>query len=86
SMVQLGHATTRVEVAVPGRTRWAVFDPGLALFYVNIMQPAEIVVVDPRRPDRIAQRFAVPHAGPHGLDIDSATHRLFCACDAGVLV
>jgi DNA-binding beta-propeller fold protein YncE len=71
---------------VPGRTRWTVFDPGPELFYVNIAQPAEIVVVDPRQPDRIARRFAVPHAGPHGLDLDGATGRLFCACDAGVLV
>lgn len=91
SMVQLGSGAStgdavRTEIPVRGRTRWAVFDPGPELFYVNIMQPAEIVVVDPRQPDRIARSFAVPHAGPHGLDIDSATHRLFCACDAGVLV
>ena len=29
--------------------------------------------------------FAVPAAGPHGLDFDRTTHRLFCACDAGTL-
>ncbi|MCF8534264.1 MAG: hypothetical protein K9G48_14750 [Reyranella sp.] len=86
SMVELAHEVRRTEIAVPGRTRWAVFDPGCELFYINIAQPAEIVVVDPRRPDRIARRFAVPHAGPHGLDFDGATGRLFCACDAGVLV
>lgn len=99
SLVQLGSGAStgasmgastgnavRTEILVRGRTRWAVFDPGPELFYVNIMQPAEIVVVDPRQPDRIARSFAVPHAGPHGLDIDRTTHRLFCACDAGVLV
>ena len=91
SIVQLGSGAStgdavRTEIPVRGRTRWAVFDPVPELFYVNIMQPAEIVVVDPRQPDRIARSFVVPHAGPHGLDIDSATHRLFCACDAGVLV
>ena len=59
---------------------------GPELFYVNIAQPAEIVVVDPRQPDTIARSFSVPHAGPHGLDLDGATGRLFCACDAGVLV
>jgi DNA-binding beta-propeller fold protein YncE len=53
---------------------------------VNIAQSAEIVVIDPRQPDRIARSIAVPHAGPHGLDLDGATGRLFCACDAGVLV
>ena len=29
--------------------------------------------------------FAVPAAGPHGLDLDETTRRLFCACDAGML-
>jgi hypothetical protein len=28
----------------------------------------------------------IGHAGPHGLDIDAARRRLYCACDAGVLV
>jgi DNA-binding beta-propeller fold protein YncE len=86
SMIDLAHHARRSEIAVRGRTRWTVFDPGPELFYVNIAQPAEIVVVDPRQPDRIARSFPVPHAGPHGLDLDGATGRLFCACDAGVLV
>jgi hypothetical protein len=30
--------------------------------------------------------FAIPAAGPHGIDLDLATHRLFCACDAQILV
>jgi DNA-binding beta-propeller fold protein YncE len=86
SMIDLAHDARRSEIAVRGSTRWTVFDPGPQLFYVNISQPAEIVVVDPRQPDRIARSFSVPHAGPHGLDLDGATERLFCACDAGVLV
>jgi DNA-binding beta-propeller fold protein YncE len=86
SMIDLARGTRRTEIAVRGRTRWTVFDPGPELFYVNIAQPAEIVVVDPRQPDRIARSFSVPHAGPHGLDLDCTTQRLFCACDAGVLV
>lgn len=86
SMIDLAHDARRTEIPVRGRTRWTVFDPSTELFYVNIAQPAEIVVVDPRRPDRIARSFSVPHAGPHGLDIDVTTQRLFCACDAGVLV
>jgi DNA-binding beta-propeller fold protein YncE len=86
SIVGLALDGVRAEIAVAGRTRWAIFDPGPELFYVNIADPAEIVVVDPRQPDRIAYTFAVPHAGPHGVDLDGAMHRLFCACDAGVLV
>ena len=85
-IIDLAHDARRSEIAVRGRTRWTVFDPGPELFYVNIAQPAEIVVVDPRQPDRIARSFSVPPAGPHGLDLDGATERLFCACDAGVLV
>src|SRR6266496_6788122 len=27
----------------------------------------------------------IPAKGPHGLDFDPATNRLFCACDAGKL-
>jgi hypothetical protein len=27
------------DVTVPGRTRWAVFDPETELFYVNIADP-----------------------------------------------
>jgi DNA-binding beta-propeller fold protein YncE len=86
SMIDLAHDARRTEIAVRGSTRWTVFDPGQELFYVNIAQSAEIVVIDPRQPDRIARTLAVPHAGPHGLDLDGATGRLFCACDAGVLV
>lgn len=86
SMIDFAHDARRTEIAVPGRTRWAIFDPGPELFYVNISQPAEIVVIDPRQRDRVARRIAVPRPGPHGLDVDGATGRLFCACDAGVLV
>ncbi len=86
SMVDLAKNGQRTEVAVRGRTRWAVYAPEEDLFFVNIMDPPEIVVVDPRQPDRIARTIAIAHAGPHGLDFDGATRRLFCACDAGVLV
>src|SRR5262249_54396356 len=32
------------------------------------------------------KKYEIPAAGPHGLDLDPATGRLLCACDAGVLV
>ena len=86
SMIDLAKSGQRTEIAVRGRTRWAVYAAEEDLFFVNIMEPSEIVVVDPRQPDRIARTIAVPHAGAHGLDYDPATGRLFCACDAGVLV
>ena len=86
SMVWLGGESVRREIAVPGRTRWTVFDPTTELFYVNIAKPSQIIVIDPRQPDRIARTYAITHAGAHGLDLDIETQRLFCACDAGVLV
>ena len=85
TMVDAGDRTARAEIAMPGRTRWTVFDPDAEVFYVNIVNPAVIAVIDARKPDRLAHMFAVPAAGPHGLDFDRATHRLFCACDAGML-
>jgi DNA-binding beta-propeller fold protein YncE len=86
SMVDLDAQAMRSSIEVPGRTRWTVFDEESGLFYVNIMSPAVIAVVDARKPDALAYMWAVPAAGPHGLDFDPATRRLFCACDAGVLV
>ena len=86
SMVDLDAGKMRASIEVPGRTRWTVFDPEAGVFYVNIMQPSQIVVVDARQPDRVARTMPLPAAGAHGLDFDPATRRLFCACDAGVLV
>jgi DNA-binding beta-propeller fold protein YncE len=86
TMIDVGARALCAEIAVPGRTRWTVFDPEAELFYVNIAAPSQIVVVDARRPDKIARTIAIPAAGAHGLDLDPATHRLFCACDAETLV
>jgi DNA-binding beta-propeller fold protein YncE len=74
------------DVAVPGRTRWTVYDTITDAFYVNIAHPAQIAVVDAGSPARVARAFAVPSAGPHGLDLDAGRGRLFCACDGGKLV
>jgi DNA-binding beta-propeller fold protein YncE len=74
------------DVAVAGRTRWAVYDPLADAFHVNIADPPQIVVLEPGDPVRIRRVVAIPHAGPHGLDIDVMRRRLFCACDAGVLL
>jgi DNA-binding beta-propeller fold protein YncE len=74
------------DVAVTGRTRWTVYDPLADAFHVNIADPPQIVVLEPGDPVRIRRVVAIPHAGPHGLDIDVMRRRLFCACDAGVLL
>lgn len=86
SLVDLTRKRMVADLQVPGRTRWTIFDPATRTFYVNIADPALIVAVSPDRPDRIAMAIEVPAAGPHGLDLDPATGRLFCACDTGRLV
>jgi DNA-binding beta-propeller fold protein YncE len=74
------------DVPVAGRTRWTVYDPIADVFHVNIMDPPQIVVIGSADPIGIRRVVDVPHAGPHGLDIDVTRRRLFCACDAGVLL
>ncbi len=86
SIVDVDKRTRIGEIPVPGRTRWTIFDVNTNTFYVNIADPAVIVTVDARAPDRVARTFAVPSIGPHGLDLDATTNQLFCACDGKLLV
>ena len=74
------------EVKAPGRTRWALYDPAIQMFFINIASPARIVAIDARDPTKLAKEYEVPAIGPHGLDLDAATGRLLCACDGGVLL
>jgi DNA-binding beta-propeller fold protein YncE len=85
SVVDLARRERIAEVKVPGRTRWTIYDPAREMFFVNIASPARIIAIDARDPARISKEYEVPAAGPHGLDLDPATGRLLCACDAGVL-
>jgi DNA-binding beta-propeller fold protein YncE len=84
SLVDVPERCRIADLPVAGRTRWAVFDPHADVFHVNIADPSQIVeAADPIGIRRIAR---IGHAGPHGLDLDIVGRRLFCACDAGVLV
>ena len=85
SVVDLGRRERIAEVKVPGRTRWAIYDAALEMFFVNIASPARIVAIDARDPTKISIEYEIPAAGPHGLDLDPAKGRLLCACDAGAL-
>jgi DNA-binding beta-propeller fold protein YncE len=86
SLVDVGARALVADLRAPGRTRWAVFDAEAGRFYVNIVDPPQIIAVDAADPTRIAASFPMPAAGPHGLELDPATRRLFCACDAKVLL
>jgi DNA-binding beta-propeller fold protein YncE len=73
------------DLPVAGRTRWAVYDPVTDAFFVNIADPPQIVVISSQ--DLAVRRVVdIPCAGPHGLDIDVTHRRLFCACDAAILL
>ena len=86
SLVDITAQAMVADIPVPGRTRWAVFDTESGWFYVNVSDPAQILVVDGADPTRIAKAFPIPAEGPHGLDLDPTTRRLFCACDGKALL
>jgi len=86
SIVDVRARKRLADLPVAGRTRWTVYDPVADAFHVNIADPPQIIVVESGDPFGIRRIVAIPHAGPHGLDLDVARRRLFCACDAGVLL
>jgi DNA-binding beta-propeller fold protein YncE len=86
AVVDIGEREVISELAMPGKTRWAVFDARTSCFYVNIAEPPRIVVIAADETERIKRSIEIPCAGPHGLDVDSDSGRLFCACDGGELV
>jgi len=86
SVVDVAARALRAAVPVPGSTRWAIYDRLADAFFVNITDPPRIVVLAGADPTRVARTYEVPAKGPHGLDLDPATGRLFCACDDRQLV
>jgi DNA-binding beta-propeller fold protein YncE len=83
SVVDLESLTVIAELPLPGRPRWAVYDPERDAVYANIREPSQIVVINCES-TAIERALEVPSAGPHGLWLDSG--RLFCAADGGALV
>jgi DNA-binding beta-propeller fold protein YncE len=86
SIVDLSARKRLVDIPVAGRTRWTIYDTIADAFHVNIAAPPQIVVVGAADPIGIRRAVDVAHAGPHGLDLDPERRRLFCACDAGVVL
>lgn len=83
SVIDVSNRIVTADVAVPGRTRWAVFDPKTERFYVNVANPSQVAFLDAKDPYELAGSYQIPAIGPHGLDIDQRGRRLFCACDEG---
>ncbi len=86
TLVDVSQRTRMADIAVPGRTRWAIFDALQEAFFVNIADPAQIVVIEAAHPTQIARTYPIPAAGPHGLDLDAERGCLFCACDGQKLI
>jgi DNA-binding beta-propeller fold protein YncE len=86
SIVDVAKKKMLTPIPVAGRTRWAIYSPKDDAFYVNIAHPAQIVVVEGGEADKVMRTIPISAAGPHGLDQDPETGRLFCACDEGALV
>ena len=83
SVVDVDSMAAVVEFPLPGRPRWALYERERDAVYVNIREPAEVVVIDAAEAS-ISGRLPVPSVGPHGLWLDSG--RLFCAADGGAVV
>ncbi|HKY52683.1 MAG TPA: YncE family protein [Anaerolineales bacterium] len=82
SIVDVQRRQMVYSIPVPGRTRWTIFETASNCFYVNLADPFQILVVDSANPTHVTRSMEVPAKGPHGLDFDPETNRLFCACDA----
>lgn len=83
TVVDLKTNSVLERLALPGRPRWAVYDPDSRSVFANISDPPCIVVIDTGT-QQIARTIDVPSAGPHGLAMIDGL--LFCATDAGELI
>lgn len=83
SIVDIDAMSVTAEIPLPGRPRWAAYDPASDLIYANIREPAVILRIDPESAT-IVSTIDVPCEGPHGLWVEG--DRLYCAADGGALV
>lgn len=84
-LVNINQGVVEATLPAPGRTRWAVYHAAEKQFLINIAYPPQIMRVDPLR-RAVLSPIEIPAVGPHGLEIDNKTGRLFCACDDGSLL
>jgi DNA-binding beta-propeller fold protein YncE len=82
SVISIDERRVIQTIALPGRPRWAVFDPSSDRVYVAIQSPALLLAIDAGTFAE-ASRIEVGAAGPHGLALIG--RRLFCAADSGEL-
>ena len=83
SVISLDDRRVVATIALPGRPRWAAFDPESDKVYVNIQRPAIILALGAGTHAE-SGRIEIETDGPHGLALIG--ERLFCAADGGELV
>ncbi len=80
TLVDTAAQTVKANVKLGGAPEFAAVDKAGHL-YVNLASTKEIAVVDTGAA-RVTARYAVPDClSPHGLAMDSETHRLFTTCE-----
>ena len=73
-------------IAVAGAPEAMVYDAGTDRLYQNIKPADTVDVIDPATRKIAAIWKTAPASSPHGLVLDTATHRLFSAGGNGMLV
>jgi DNA-binding beta-propeller fold protein YncE len=84
--VDVEASKVRATVAIPKDPEGIVYDPPSDLLYLNIKTSHMLVVIDPAQNKVIKTWPIAPVESPHGLAIDSESHRLFVAGGNGKLV
>jgi DNA-binding beta-propeller fold protein YncE len=83
SVIDVSRQQVLTTIPLPGRPRWAVYDPVTDHVYANIRDPAQILAIGAASM-MVSRIIAVPANGPHGLWIDGEW--LYCAADDNALV
>ena len=83
SVISLDESRVVHTIPLPGRPRWALYDPTTDLVFANIQSPAVVLRIDAASLEERG-RVEVGCDGPHGMAIVDG--RVFCAADGGELV
>jgi DNA-binding beta-propeller fold protein YncE len=83
SVIDVANGRVIDTIPLPGRPRWAVYDPAVDRVFANIRDPAQVLAVDTETL-RIDRAIDVPVEGPHGVWIEG--DRLYCAAGGAALV
>jgi DNA-binding beta-propeller fold protein YncE len=77
--------SNRWSIELPGRPRWCVTDAAGTKVFLAVREPSMVLVAELPSLGNI-QRWMLPCAGAHGIDIDHSSGLLYVACDAGALL